>query len=826
MLTDMESSSEKWQTHPAAMASALVRHDLLISGLVDSFGGRVVKHTGDGFFACFEEGDPLGCALAVQDGIASSDWSDIGGLSVRIGIHTGAADARGGDFFGADVNLASRLLSAAWGGQTLLSADSAVALELPSGAFLKDLGPHLLRSFETPRSIFQLCREKDGPLTFPPPMARSIRVQNLPSQTTPLVGREDAFRTVCSLVLDQGIRLVSVIGSGGMGKTRLAARVAEEAVGEFGSGAVFVPLAPVDRGDLIINAIASSLALKLSGPESPLTLLVRFLRDREMLLVLDNFEHLANDADILTGLLAECPLVTVLTTSRERLGLPGETVFELPGLSCPPPGGTSSKAEFGAIELFLQKSRAVLPGYAPSESDLKAIADLVTTLGGMPLAIELAAGWTCLLPPDAILAETSRSLDFLSSAGRGLPERHRSLRAVFEYSWTLLTPVERHALTRLALFRGEFDTASALAVSSEGLSVLRSLLEKSMIQSRGPGRFQTLEVIRQYALEKLFRCDPGAEAAVDDHAMHFLSWIAGSGVDIPGAGRHRAVMAAKACSADLRAAWRRALDRGFLKQLLEAGKALFEYLDAVCAYTDGEELFSRLAELAANAPGDDLGRVLCWLGWMLNRTAKYNEAERVLDESIGLLGSGHHHAEAGRACCGKGLIAYSNDENGRILDHFEEARRHALLSGDPGMMALAETGIGLGHWVNGDMSVAAGHFRRAIAIYEDCGDSMNHPLAYTNLAFAVMGMGGYEEALELINRSIELSESLDDSFSMGSAMRAMGSLELGLGRTGEAAACLRRSIDLYDRIGYEFGVRMSRGVLDRVADFGAGDRNG
>jgi len=820
MLTDMESSSEKWQAHPVAMASALVRHDLLISRLVQEFGGRVVKHTGDGFFACFEEGDPLGCALAVQKAFASSDWSDVGGLYVRVGIHSGTADSRGGDFFGADVNLASRLLSAAWGGQTLLSREAAESLTLPSGASLKDLGPHLLRSFETARNIFQLCHEDDPGQSFPPPMARSIGVLNLPSQATPLVGREDGIRSVCSLVLDQGNRLVSVIGSGGMGKTRLAVRVAEEVVGEFASGAVFVPLAPVDRGDQIVTAIASSLALKLSEPGSPFTLLTRFLKDREMLLVLDNFEHLTEDAGVLTGLLAGCPLVTVLTTSRERLGLPGETVFELKGLSCPTPGDWGSVSDCGAIELFLQKSRAVLPGYSPSESDMKAISGLVSILGGMPLAIELAAGWVCLLPPDSILKETARSLDFLSSAGRGMPERHKSLRAVFEYSWTLLSPEERHALTRLALFRGEFDTASAMAVASAGLPVLRGLLEKSMIQSRGPGRFQALEVIRQYAVEKLFQSDPEAGASLDAHALHFLSWIADIGVDRPGPGRHGAVIAAKACSDDLRAAWRRALDRRLHRPLMGAGKALFEYLDAICAYPDGEEVFSRLAELARtadDASGDDLGRVLCWLGWMLNRRAKYDEADRVLDQALELLEPGCFHAETSRAFCGKGLIAYSREKPELLLGAFEKARHHALISGDPGMMALAGTGIGLGCYIKGNMADAAAHFRKAIALYEGCGDSMNHPLAYTNLAFAVIGMDGHDEALELINRSIELSEALDDSFSMGSAMRAMGLLELSLGRPGEAAACLHRSIDLYDSIGYEFGVRMSTLVLQKMS---------
>jgi len=358
-----------------------------------------------------------------------------------------------------------------------------------------------------------------------------------------------------------------------------------------------------------------------------------------------------------------------------------------------------------------------------------------------------------------------------------------------------------------------------MAVASAGLPVLRSLLEKSMIQSRGAGRFQVLEVIRQYAAEKLFQSYPDAEAALDTHAVHFLSWIESVGVDRPGPGRHGAVMAAKACSDDLGAAWRRALDRRLHRPLLRAGRALFEYLDAICAYPDGEEVFSRLAELAGSSEGvsgEERGRVLCWLGWMLNRRAKYDEAERVLDEALRLLETGGFHAESSRACCGKGLIAYSQEEFGQILDSFEKARHHALRSGDAGMIALAETGIGLGCYIKSEMENAAAHFRKAIALYEGCNDSMNHPLAYTNLAFAVMGMDRYDEALGLINTSIELSEALDDSFSMGSAMRAMGSLELGLGRPGEAAACMHRSIDLYDRIGYEFGVRMSRGVLQKM----------
>jgi class 3 adenylate cyclase len=420
LLTDIEGSSLLWQRSPGSMAAALARHDLLITKLVTDSAGRIIKHTGDGFFAFFDGGNPLGCALEIQKAMASEDWGDLGALPVRIAVHAGSAERRGDDLFGIDVNFTSRLLSAAWGGQILASAEAAGSLPLPADASFLDLGVHMLRSFETPRPLLQLCHPGLPRNDFPPPNTQGGRSSNLPHPGSPLVGREGELEKLCLMLSDPSTRLVSIVGPGGMGKTRLAQQVALEILPEFAQGACYVPLAPLDTPELISAAIAESLGMRFHGPEDPLTLLTRYLRDREVLIVLDNFEHLIGGSATVGTILSSAPLPKILVTSRERLNLPGEYVFELSGLEYPAGGLPADTTELGAVRLFLDRAAALLPGYRPSGEDLEAVAMLTAVLRGMPLAIELAAGWVRMLSPSEILEETGKSLDFLESSSRGI----------------------------------------------------------------------------------------------------------------------------------------------------------------------------------------------------------------------------------------------------------------------------------------------------------------------------------------------------------------------------------------------------------------------
>lgn len=817
LMTDIEGSSERWQTRPAAMASALARHDRIIAGAVERNGGRVVKHTGDGFFACFEGGDPLRCALEVQRAMAAGDWTDTGGLRVRIAVHSGRAVEREGDLFGADVSLTARLLSAAWGGQTLLTEEAAASLPLPPGAGTKDLGVHILRSFEVPRAILQL-EDVDLPRAgFPPPRAKDARGAGaqLPP-LAPLVGREVELGELCRLLLTPSTRLVSIVGAGGMGKTRLAQQVMAEIHPEFRYGSCFVPLAPLDRPDSIAEAIGGALKLRMYGPEEPLEQVERFLRDRKMLLVLDNLEHLAGAPDIVSRLVASAPLVTFLVTSRERLGIPCEIVFEIGGLECPPPGSFESGGDFGAVKLFLESARAQIPDYRPSGPELESISRLAILLQGMPLALELAAGWARLMSPSEILDETAKSLDFLESVQRGIPERHRSLRAVFEYSWLLLSPAEREALARLSVFRNRFDRASAARVSLAGPPVLLGLLDKSLVRTSSPGSFELVEVVRQYAREKLSADGEDELATLDRHASCILSWVSTSGLCSMGEEKRGALKAASSRAGDIRSAWKRALERGMLADLADAAPGLYSFLDSTCAYSEGEELFRELSALASGTPECDpalRGRIMAWHGWMSYRRASYALAGRILEEAVAILEPLDQPGDTGFALCGTGLIFYSLGQSDSLMQAFRKAHSYAARSGRRDLMARTETGMGLGHYLRKEYEEARARFEEAIRLYAESGDISNHPLAYTNLAFTEIEAGRLDEAEDLVRKSLECAESLGDDFGRGSAARALGMIEMRRGRCAEAEALLHRSMEMYGRIGYDLGVAICEKAL-------------
>lgn len=809
LMTDIEGSTERWQTRPAAMASALARHDRIIAGAVVRNGGRVVKHTGDGFFACFEAGEPLRCAIEVQRDMAAADWSEAGGLRVRIAVHAGRAVSRGGDLFGAEVSLTARLLAAAWGGQTLLTEEAAGKLTLPPGAAIKDLGVHILRSFEVSRAILQL--EGDGlpSVEFPPLRAGNSRGAAAPlPPLAPLLGRERELGELCGLLLARSARLVSIVGAGGMGKTRLAQQVMAEIHPEFRFGSCFVPLAPLDRPDSIADALAGALRLRMYGPDEPLAQVERFLREREMLLVLDNLEHLADAADVVSRLVESAPLVTFLVTSRERLGISCEHVFEISGLECPPPGSFEGSESFGAVKLFLERARAQIQGYEPSGPELESISRLAAFLQGMPLALELAAGWARLMRPAEILEETTKSLDFLESVQKGVPQRHRSLRAVFEYSWLLLSPGERQALARLSVFRNAFDRAAASEVALADLPVLMGLLDKSLVRANSPGSFEMVEVVRQYAREKLSTDGADELATLDRHARSMLSWVSTSGLCSTGRDKSNALKAASSRAGDIRSAWKRALECSMLAELAGAAPGLFSFLDSTCAYSEGEELFRELSSLAGRTPGVApvlIGRIKTWHGWMSYRRASYTIAGRILEEALAVLEPLDQPGETCFALCGKGLILYSLGQSDALMETFRRAGAFAARSGLPDLLARTETGMGLGHYLRKEHAEARARFKEAIRLYSESGDISNHPLAYTNLAFTEIEAGRLDEAEELVRESFECAESLDDDLGRGSAARALGAVEMKRGRYAEAETLLRRSKEMYSRIGYDLG---------------------
>ena len=525
MFTDIEGSARMWEEDPDAMREALGRHDELLRDAIDVHRGVVFATGGDGFAAAFARaGDAVTAAAAVQVRLQAENLP-----RVRIGIHTGEAQERGGDYFGPALNRAARLMAIGHGGQVLVSQATG---QLVTDVELRDLGEHRLRDLSQPERVFQLVI--DGVAgDFPPLRSLNTLPTNLPLQLTTFVGRDEELKHITSLVAAN--RLVTITGVGGVGKTRTALQVAAELLAEHRDGVWMCELANAEDD----NALGDVVSVALRAPARPgLSLVdsvVEFLRPRQLVLIVDNCEHLLGPVGaLIEGVLRECPEVRILATSREGLGIPGEQLWPLRSLSTPSSSDPFDLVELSdSVKLFVDRARDIDPAFSLTEDDAPAVGEICRRLDGIPLAIELAAARVALMTAPEIAALLDERFRLLTGGRRRAVERHHTLRATVDWSYSLLDQSARDVFDRLAVFAGTFDAAAAQAIATgEGiepfdvLDALGELVAKSMLSAEHRGgvtRYQVLETLRQYGLEKLESRDE-TDALRRRHAEYFAAF--------------------------------------------------------------------------------------------------------------------------------------------------------------------------------------------------------------------------------------------------------------------------------------------------------------
>jgi predicted ATPase/DNA-binding SARP family transcriptional activator len=534
LFTDIEGSTRLWEEHPQAMRLAFAQQESIVRQACERHGGYVYKMIGDAFQAAFSTApDALATALEVQRLLAAEAWGETGPVRLRMALHTCTTEERGDDYVGPDLNRLGRMLSAAHGGQVLVSQATADLGRgrLADGAALLDLGERRLRDLAYPERIFQLSAP-GLPREFPPLRGADLPASRLPLPATPFVGREPELANIAGLLSNPECRLITLVGIGGAGKTRLAVQAARQAEshGGFPGGVYFAALASISACDDLIVAIGEALGESFHSPtgmtlplDSARAQLLRLLAGKQVLLALDNFEQLMACAPFLAELLEAAPGVKLIVTSRERLNLPGEWAMEVLGL--PFPGSEDPHpAQYASAQLFIKGAERA-GSFHPTAEDWAAIARICQLLEGMPLGVEMASAWTKMMTCAEIAAEIERDLDFLTAAWRGMPERHRTLRAVFEHSWRLLSENERLILCRLAVFRGGFSREAALEIAQAPLGSLASLADKSLLRRVSSGRFDIHPVLHQYAVQKLSGEAAAQAEAHLRHAVFYTDWI-------------------------------------------------------------------------------------------------------------------------------------------------------------------------------------------------------------------------------------------------------------------------------------------------------------
>ena len=532
LFTDIEGSTQRWDAHREAMSAAVQRHDAIVRAAMDAHGGYVFKTLGDAFCVAFARSDAaVAAALDFQRALAAQDFATVGGLRVRVALHTGTADERDSDYFGPAVNRVARLLSIGHGGQTLLSGvmHDLVLGSLPSRVSLRDLGEHRLKDLSRPEYVYQLVAP-DLASEFPALRSLESMANNLPLQMTSFVGREREVAEIAELLGTH--RLVTLVGSGGIGKTRTSLQVAANLLDGSGNGVWFIELAPLASGGYIPAAIAQVLGLSLPPQGDELAHLVKTLKSWHALLVFDNCEHLIDaSAKSIAALLRGCPKISVLASSRQGIGVAGEATYRLPSLAV---GDDAAAAP--AVALFVERAISADQRFALTDENASIIVEICRRLDGIPLAIELAAARVKILSPRQLHDRLDERFRVLTGGSRDVLPRQKTLRALIDWSHDLLDDRERMLFRRLGIFVNGFTLEAATAVGTSDdlgeldlFDVLASLVDKSLVLAEPAGdalRYRMLESTRAYAREKL-----GAAAESQERSLCHLRHLRNRFVD-------------------------------------------------------------------------------------------------------------------------------------------------------------------------------------------------------------------------------------------------------------------------------------------------------
>jgi predicted ATPase len=656
LFTDIEGSTRLWQEDGTAMRTAIARHDEMLHSVIADHRGVVFSATGDGLAAAFHTASAaLSCAVEAQRLLASEPWETARPLKVRMGLHTGEAELRDGSYFGTAVNRAARLAAAGHGGQIVCS--SATAQVADAGVTLTDLGEHRLRDLDQPVRVSQV-----GGGSYPPLRSLNAFPGNLPVQLTSFVGRQGELASVAAAF--QAARLVTVTGTGGVGKTRLAVHAAASLVTGFPDGAWLCELAPAAEPESMLRAVAAALGYAPAAGADPERGLAAFIGTRRMLLILDNCEHLLDPAAALAATVLErCAGTAILATSREALGADGERIIRLRSLPVPPPGASlQDLAGADASRLFLDRADATGAELTLGPDDGRAIAEICHRLDGIPLAIELAAARVIALSPGEIASHLDERFRLLTGGRRAAVERHHTMRAAIDWSYSLLSHADQAVFTHLGVFPASFDTPAAQAVAAASgaghwdvLDALASLVAKSLlIADRGAGRptrYQMLETLRHYARERLDAAG-SADEARRAHARHYAAAAAQIGSGLRGLDE---------------ASWRSRVHA----EVENLQAAVTWSLDAT-SDDDGELAMVILGELG---PVTSRGRVAFFPG-----ADHENAVERARR-------TGSRHASL--VIAGAAVTAYLGGDFRRGRDLAREARRGVLASPHPGTVLNA-----------------------------------------------------------------------------------------------------------------------------------------
>ena len=777
LFTDVEASTALLHELGTGFADELLEHRRSLRAAFGEYGGAEVDTQGDSFFVAFPRaGDAV---AAAQDAQRSLDG---GPIRVRMGVHTGEPDRIADGYVGLDVVKGARIAAAAHGGQVLLSNSTRDLLD--AAVPVADLGLHRLKGFADPVHLFQL-----GSREFPP--LATAAATNLPRAGKPLVGRDTDVVAVRTLLQAPDARLVTIVGAGGVGKTRLAIEVARELAGGFGDGTWFVDLSPISSARLVLPTVASALGAKGT--------LAEHLGDKRMLLVLDNLEQVAAAAPDLAALTDSCPGTVILATSREPLRVAAEAEYMLQPL-----------AEASAMELFVQRASP-----RRTRSNDAEIAEICRRLDGLPLAIELAAARTRLLEPSALLARLDRRLPLLTAGSRDAPERQRTLEATIEWSYDLLTDEEKRLFARLSVFVGGFALEAAEAVPDADLDVLASLVDKSLVHE-SEGRLGLLDTIREFAGGKLVESGEAADLR-RRHAEYYVRFVEQLEAGLTGGEQTERLEELEQEHENLHAALDELLATEATDQVLRLASALAIFWYARGFYGEGVDWLERALASPHAADSPVYAKALWGAGMLAVLTGHVESGHERLEQGLELARAIHDRQTVARSLTMLGLLAFFAQDLQRACALVEEGVAAAREAGDEWALADALGTVGSIYPLCGELEAGMTAASEGLRIARANHDAHGIRMTLFGLALSVSRSGDAHRTRELASEGLSVSRAMGDPWFTSYFLWLVSLSSLALGELEQARAEAEEAYVVAKQIGVDLLTACALEALGRAA---------
>jgi predicted ATPase/class 3 adenylate cyclase len=789
LLTDIEGSTRLVQQLGDRFNDLIDDHHELLRGAFKAAGGTEVSTEGDAFFVVFERaGDAVKGAVEAQRTLARYSWGEGISVRVRMGLHAGVATTAGDNYTGIDVHRAARIAKAAHGGQVLLSAATARLAEqwLPEGVRAKDLGEFRLKDLNQPEHLFQL--RIDGiPSDFPPPRTLAPRLTNLPRALTVFVGRDREREQVAALL--EANRLVTLTGPGGTGKTRLAFAIGEQVLGSFRDGTYAVHLAPLEDPMLVASTIAQTLGLREHGAIPIQETIQDYLATKELLLILDNFEHLIEAAPIVPELLQAAPNIKIVVTSRTPLRMRGEQEYAVPSMALPNPErveplGTLLRYE--AVDLFVQRAQAAIPSFSLTADTAGVIAEICHRLDGLPLAIELAAARIRMMSPEQILTRLDAALSFLKSGARDLPQRQRTLRDAFAWSYDLLDPPHRAFFARLGVFAGGFDLSAVDDVTDthrdlgiDSLDAVEAMLDASLVRrtssSAGDVRLRLLQTVREFAIDRLR--EAGQEAPTRSrHAKWFLRLAEDAaprfttGEEVPGK--------IELEHDNVRSALRWMIDSGDANGAMRLGAAMWRFWQLRSHLAEGRRW---LTEIVVMDPGAEptlaRGRAVMALGSIAYWQNDFEATRSLYREALEILRAVSDERGVQEGLYNVAFLSLLQKDPGAAHSLFHESRTIAERLGDKKALADTAWGLAMAAIQMQDWAAATGWGTESKQLYAELGDLFGTGLARFVFYQVARYTGKIDEARSIMVATLQDAD-VRDGATTSSSLELLAEIEM------------------------------------------------